>query len=444
MLVYLLASGVTKKSVPTFFMLCPVRIFWPVGIFSMTDRPQYPQGGHTNMKLTDTFVRNIKSDGKMQKHADGGGLYLHISPAGGQRWRMAYRFDGKQKTLSFGAYPAVSLKDARTRREEAKKQLAAGIDPGAHKKAVKAAIRAEATTSFEIVAREWHIKQSAAWVQGHSEKIIARLEKYIFPLIGAKPVNTITASELLEALRRIEAKGTIETAHRALQNCSQVFRYAIATDRAERDTAADLRGALVPVKSGNFATVTEPDTIGALLRDINAYPGNAVVCAALRMAPYVFVRPGELRRAEWPEINLDAAEWRIPAARMKMRETHIVPLARQVMGILTDLHQYTGHSRYLFPSLRADSAPISDVTLLAALRRLGYGKEEMTVHGFRSMASTLLNEQGYNRDWIERQLAHGERNAVRAAYNYAEYLPERRRMMQEYADHLDELRGTEN
>lgn len=396
------------------------------------------------MKLTDTYLRALKANGKVQKYSDGGGLYLHVSPTGGKLWRMGYRFEGKQKTLSFGKYPAVSLKDARNRRDEAKDLLAAGIDPGARKKAVKAAIKAETMNSFEVVAREWFERYKDSWVDHHGKKILARLENDIFPLIGGKAIGAVTAPELLEALRRIEARGAVETAHRALQNCGQIFRYAIATGRAERDTAADLRGALSPVKSTNFASITEPKDIGALLREIDAYPGNMIVRAALRMAPYIFVRPGELRRAEWAEFSLESAEWRIPAARMKMRETHIVPLARQVLTILEDLHRFTGHGRYLFPSMRANSAPISDVTLLAALRRMGYDKDVMTVHGFRSMASTLLNEQGYNRDWIERQLAHGERNTVRASYNYAQYLPERRRMMQEWADYLDGLREGKN
>ena len=392
-------------------------------------------------KLTDTFLRSVKATGQVQKKADGGGLYIHVSPTGGKLWRMAYSFDGKQKTLSFGAYPAVSLKDARQKREEAKEQLAKGIDPGAQKKAVKAAIKTESTSSFEVVAREWFDKFKDSWVDHHGKKIFARLEKDIFPLIGGKAIGSVTAPELLEVLRRIEARGAIETAHRTLQNCGQIFRYAIATGRAERDPAADLRDALSPVNSTNFASITEPKDIGTLLRDIDEYTGNLIVRAALRMAPYVFVRPGELRRAEWSEFNMIDAEWRIPASRMKMKEKHIVPLSRQVVSILEDLHQYTGHTRYLFPSMRANSAPISDVTLLAALRRMGYDKDTMTVHGFRSMASTLLNEQGYNRDWIERQLAHGERNTVRASYNFAQYLPERRKMMQAWADYLDELRG---
>ena len=392
------------------------------------------------MKLTDTFLRGLKAVSKAQKHSDGGGLYLHVSPTGGKLWRMGYRFEGKQKTLSFGAYPAVSLKDARQKREDAKEQLAKGIDPSAYKQAVKAATRAESTNTFEIVAREWFAKNQDSWVDTHAEKILRRLENYIFPIIGGKPIHQVTAPELLRALREVEAKGIPDVAHRALQNCSRIFRYAIATGRAERDTAADLRGALVPVKSENLASIIDPQSIGALLRAIDAYTGNVIVCSALRMAPYVFVRPGELRRAEWAEFNLEGAEWRIPAARMKMRQVHIVPLARQVVGILEDLRQYTGHGHFLFPSMRTDNRPISDVTLLAGLRRLGYTKEQMCVHGFRSMASALLNEQGYNRDWIERQLAHGERNSIRAAYNYAEYMPERRRMMQEWADYLDQLR----
>jgi integrase len=392
------------------------------------------------MKLTDTFLRSLKPTGKVQKYFDGGGLYLYLSPTGGKAWRMDFRVDGKYKTLSLGAYPAVSLKDARQKRDEAKEQLAKDIDPAGHKQAIKTAVRAETENTFEIIAREWFEKKKGSWVQTHSEKIIGRLQNHIFPLIGGKPIRSITAPEILEALRRIEARGTKDTAHRALQNCGQIFRYAIATGRAERDTAADLRGALEPAKATNLASIKEPKAIGALLRDIDAYTGNVIVRAALRMAPYVFVRPGELRRAEWTEFNFDVAEWRIPAERMKMRQVHIVPLSKQVVSILEDLRRYTGQGRFLFPSMRADSAPISDMTLLAGLRRLGYGKEQMTVHGFRSMASTLLNEQGYNRDWIERQLAHGERNGVRAAYNYAEYLPERRRMMQEWADYLDTLR----
>ena len=393
------------------------------------------------MKLSDVFLRGVKADGKVQKYSDGGGLYLHVSPTGGKLWRIAYRFDGKQRTLSLGVYPAVSLKDARQKREEAKELLAKGIDLCTHKQAVKAAAKAKDANNFEIVAREWFAKHKNSWVDTHAEKLIRRLENYIFPMIGDKPIAEVKAPEILATLRHIEKRGSLDTAHRALQDCSRIFRYAIATGRAERDTAADLRGALPPAKSDNFASIREPKAVGALLRAIDAYSGEFIITCALRMAPYVFVRPGELRHAEWSEFNLDAAEWRIPADKMKMRQVHIIPLARQTLAILQELRLFTGGKRFLFPSFRGDDRPISDVALLAALRRMGYTKEDMTIHGFRSMASTLLNEQGYNRDWIERQLAHGERNSIRAAYNYAEYLPERRKMMQEWADYLDKLKN---
>ncbi len=395
------------------------------------------------MKLTDAKLRALKPTGKTQKISDGGGLYIHLSPAGGKLWRLFYRFDGKQKTLALGKYPAVSLVEARKRRDEARELLGQGIDPGEKKKEGKAAAAAAdlaRAMTYEVVAREWFAKYSQGWTESNRAKILARQENDVFPFLGRLPIGEITAPEVLAVARRIEERGAVDTAHRAMQDCSRIFRYAVATGRGERDPVADLKGALSPVRSTSYASIKEPKAIGALLRDIEAYSGNLIVRAALRLAPYVFVRPGELRRAEWTEFNLEAAEWRIPAEKMKMRVVHIVPLARQVVGILHDLAQYTGAGRYLFPSMRANSAPISDMTLLAGLRRLGYGKDEMTMHGFRSMASTLLNEQGYNRDWIERQLAHGERNSVRAAYNYAEYLPERRLMMQEWADYLDGLR----
>ncbi|MDR2669165.1 MAG: integrase arm-type DNA-binding domain-containing protein [Desulfovibrio sp.] len=392
------------------------------------------------MKLTDAAIRAVKPTEKAQKIFDGGGLYLLVVPTGGKLWRLDYRFAGKRKTLALGSYPAVSLKDARARREKAKEQLAVGIDPGAHKQAVKAAVRSESENSFEVIGREWFGKHSPQWADTHRRHTLAYLEKDIFPLLGGYPVNGITAPQLLNVLRGMESRGAPSAARKMRQTCGQIFRYAVATGRAEHDSSAGLKDALAPRQVRNFPSIKEPAAIGALLRDIEAYNSNTVIRAALRLAPYVFVRPGELRRAEWAEFDLEKAEWRIPAERMKMRVVHIVPLARQVVNILEDLRQYTGGSRFLFPSMRAASAPISDMTLLAGLRRLGYGKDEMTVHGFRSMASTLLNEQGYNRDWIERQLAHGERDAVRAAYNYAQYLSERRRMMQEWADYLDGLR----
>lgn len=396
------------------------------------------------MKLTDAKLRALKPTGKTQKISDGGGLYIHLSPAGGKLWRLFYRFSGKQKTLALGKYPDVSLVEARKRRDEARELLGQGIDPGEKKKEGKAAaVAAEfaKAMTYEVVAREWFAKYSQGWTESNRTKILARQENDVFPFLGSLSIGEITAPEVLAVARRIEERGAVDTAHRAMQDCSRIFRYAVATGRGERDPVADLKGALCPARSTSYASIKEPKAIGALLRDIDAYSGNLIVRAALRLAPYVFVRPGELRRAEWAEFNLEAAEWRIPAEKMKMRVVHIVPLARQAVEILHGLEQYTGGGRYLFPSMRANSAPISDMTLLAGLRRLGYGKEEMTMHGFRSMASTLLNEQGYNRDWIERQLAHGERNSVRAAYNYAEYLPERCRMMQKWADYLDGLRG---
>lgn len=399
------------------------------------------------MKLTDAKLRALKPTGKTRKLSDGGGLYIHLSPAGGKLWRLFYRFGGKQKTLALGKYPDVSLVEARKRRDEARELLGQGIDPGERKKEAKAAtvaVEVAKAMTYEVIAREWFAKYSPSWTESNRTRILARQENDIFPLLGALPIGEITAPKVLAAARRIEERGAVDTAHRAMQDCSRIFRYAVATGRGERDPVADLKGALSPVRSTSYASIKEPKAIGALLRDIDAYSGNLIVRAALQLAPYVFVRPGELRRAEWAEFNLEAAEWRIPAKKMKMRVVHIVPLARQVVEILHGLAQYTGTGRYLFPSMRANSAPISDMTLLAGLRRLGYGKDEMTMHGFRSLASTLLNEQGYNRDWIERQLAHGERNSIRAAYNYAEYLPERRRMMQEWADYLDGLREGKN
>ena len=392
------------------------------------------------MSLSDTQLRNMKATGKVKKISDGGGLQLHLSPAGGKLWRMAYRFEGKQKTVCFGAYPAVSLKEAREKRDESKALLARGIDPSLHKQAAKAASIAETANAYEVVAREWHAKYAPGWTESNAERVLARQEKDVFPFIGKRPIAQISAPELLTVLRKVEERGALDTAHRILQDTSRIFRYGIATGRAERDPGADLKGALPVPRKGHFSTIVDTKEIGQLLRDVDAYSGNLVVRTALRLAPYVFVRPGELRKAEWTEFDLENAEWRIPAKRMKMRVLHIVPLSRQVLGILRDLHPYSGDGLYLFPSLRAKSAPISDMTLLAGLRRLGYAKEQMTVHGFRSLASTLLNEQGYNKDWIERQLAHGERNSVRASYNYAEYLPERRKMMQKWADFLDSLR----
>jgi integrase len=289
------------------------------------------------------------------------------------------------------------------------------------------------------MAREWHTKFARTWASSTADVILRRLERDVFPWIGSRAIAEISAAELLAVLRRIESRGALETAHRAHQYSGQVFRYALATGRAERDPSGDLRGALPPVKSRHHASITDPKSVGELLRAISSYRGSFVVKCALRLAPLVFVRPGELRNAEWTEINLDAGEWRIPAARMKMGAPHIVPLSTQAVAILRELHALTGFGKYVFPGTRSRARPMSENTVNAALRRLDYDSDQMTGHGFRSMASTLLNEAGWHRDAIERQLAHAERDKVRAAYNYAEHLPGRRRMMQAWADYLESL-----
>lgn len=407
------------------------------------------------MALTDTAIRNAKPGPKPRKLYDERGLYLLLNPNGSRWWRFKYRFGGKEKLLSLGTYPEVPLgspkrqpgeapspiKGARELREEARALVQAGIDPSAYRKAETAAKEAAATNSFEAVAREWHAAMRSKWTDGHADTIMDRLQRDAFPWIGAQPVAGITPPELLKLLRRIASRGALETAHRVGQVCSQVFRYAIATGRAERDPYPDLRGALPPTKQTHLASITEPKRIGELLRALHGYSGHFPTLCALKLAPLVFVRPGELRAAEWSEFDLDAAEWRIPAARMKAGDVHLVPLSAQAVAILRELRPLTGSGRFVFPSVRSAQRPMSENTVTGALRRLGYPSGEMTGHGFRSMASTLLNEQGWHRDAIERQLAHGERNKVRAAYNYAEHLPERRKMMQAWADYLDGLRN---
>ncbi|MBF0583713.1 MAG: integrase arm-type DNA-binding domain-containing protein [Magnetococcales bacterium] len=393
------------------------------------------------MALTDTAVRNAKAGAAPKSVADERGLSLLVQPSGGKWWRFRYRFDGKQKMLSVGVYPDVSLKQARERRDEARRLLAEGIDPGEHRKATKTMAANRAENSFEAVAREWFAKFSPRWAESHASKVIRRFDLDVFPWIGGLPVNEISSKELLAVLRRIEERGTLETAHKARQNCGQVFRYAIATGRADNDPSVALRGALPPLAGNNYPTITDPKAIGELLRAIDGYAGSFVSRAALQLAPLVFVRPGELRQAEWSEIDLDTATWIIPGEKMKAREKHVVPLSTQSVAILRELYPLTGRGRFVFPGERSADRPLSENTVLAALRRLGYEKGMMTGHGFRAMASTLLNEQGWNRDAIERQLAHGERDAIRAAYNHAEHLPERRMMMQHWADYLDQLAG---
>ena len=390
------------------------------------------------MALTATTIKTCKPKDKAYKLTDGGGLYLLVSPSGGKWWRFDYRFQSKRKTISMGVYPAISLKDARDRRDEAKKQLANGIDPAMVRKSQKH--QQSQPNTFEAVAREWHDKFKPGWSDTHASRLLRLLERDIFPWLGSMPVSDVSSPLLLQTIRRIETR-SLDTAHRAMQNCGQVFRYAIATGRQQNDPTHALKGAIPPIRDNHFASITHPEQIGALLRAIEGYKGEFITQSALRLGPLVFVRPGELRHAEWSEINLEIGEWRIPSEKMKMGQPHIVPLARQSIVLLTDLQPLTGTGKYLFPSVRSSDRPISENTINAALRRLGYTKDEMTGHGFRSMASTLLNEQGWNRDHIERQLAHAERNRIRAAYNYADYLPERRKMMQAWADYLDTLKA---
>ena len=396
--------------------------------------------GDTVMPLTGTAIRNAKPKEKQYKLSDEKGLYLLVKKAG-KYFRFDYRYAGKRKTLALGVYPNVRLAEAREKRDNARKLLQNDIDPAQYKKETKIMQKEQAANSFEAVAREWFTKNKHIWTEGHSRTIIRRLELNIFPWLGTRPVASITAPELLAVLRRIEDRGAIETAHRVKQICGQVFRYTIATGRGDRDPSADLRGALPPAKPKRMSTITDPKQIGELLRAIDGYEGHLITKCALRLAPLVFLRPGELRQAEWQEINFEKAEWKIPAEKMKMRIPHITPLSTQSVEILKEIEPLTGRGRYVFPSLRTTERPMNNNTVLAALRRLGYAKEEMSGHGFRAMASTVLHEQGWPSDIIERQLAHAERNSIKAAYNHAQHLPERRRMMQAWADYLDKLKG---
>lgn len=396
------------------------------------------------MKLTDTKLKSLKPTGKIQKFSDGGGLYIHVSPVGGKLWRFFYRFNGKQKTLALGKYPEVSLAEARKKREEARVLVAQGVDPSAYKRKIKAATAADAADmahTFEAVARDWFSKKCTAWTEGHQKKILSRLENQLFPYIGGRPITGLDAADYMAALRRAEERGAIETAHRLAQLCGQVTRFARIGGIVKHDAAAGLVEALAHVQTTHYAAITSPLELGYLLRAIDAYQGEPAICHALRILPYVFVRSGELRGMQWEEVDLDAGEWIIPAGRMKMRRPHVVPLARQVVKLLRSMQDHSGAYALVFPSATSSTRCVSDMGLLNALRRMGYGKDQMTVHGFRTTASTLLNEQGYNRDWIEAQLAHAEKNAIRDAYNRAEYLLERRKMMQEWADYLDSLRA---
>lgn len=404
------------------------------------------------MKLTDTAIKAAKPREKPYKLFDGEGLYLLINPDGSRWWRLKYRYGGKEKLLALGTYPGTGLKKARDKRDDARNLLDDDIDPNAHRKAEKAARADRDAGSFEVVAREWHAKQSETWAAGHSERVLRRLVMYVFPRIGGEPIGSVTGPQLLDVLRRIEARGTVETAHRVKESLGAIFRYAVATHRATHDPSAALKGALATAQNKSYAAITEPKQVGELLRAIRGYSGAEITRCALQLLPLVFVRPGELRAARWEEFEFDVTppqpgkkpkhpdpQWRIPAARMKMREQHLVPLSTQAVAILRELHARTGPEGYLFPSVRGKSNYMSENTINAALRNLGYTSEQHTGHGFRHMASTLLHERGYKSELIERQLSHGDRNPMRAAYNFAEYLPERRKMMQEWADYLDGL-----
>lgn len=391
--------------------------------------------------LTDAKLRTLRGRTKPYKLADRDGLYVIVRPDGARWWRYDYRYQLKRKTISLGTYPAVPLAAARERLHDVRRRVAAGDDPSAARQAERRRIEREAADTFKVVALEWLGKHRVKLAPATVTKITWLFKNYAFPAFGARMIRTIEPPDLLALLRQIEDLGRIETTHRLKQICGQVFRYAIATGRATRDPSSDLRGALTPVVKRHHAAVTTPTEIGQLLAAIESFTGSFPVHQALRLAPLLFVRPGELRKAEWTEIDLDAALWRIPAAKMKARRAHLVPLARQAVELLRDLHPLTGDGKYVFPSIRTNAKrPMSDNTLNAALRRLGYTHEEQTAHGFRTIASTRLNEMGWRADVIEKQLAHEDKDSVRRAYNRAEHLDDRRRMMQAWADECDRLR----
>lgn len=394
------------------------------------------------MALTDTFVKQVKPKGAAagEKYSDGGGMYLLVKPSG-KYWRMDYRHIEQRKTLALGVYPAVSLAKARKRREAAREQLADGIDPGIAKREEKQARATAAANTFEAVSLQWLGKSASERAASTQEKVSTWLQKDVYPSIGKLPISTIKPRDVLDAVRKMEARGAIDSAHRVKQICGQVFRYGVAAGLCERDVTVDLRGALAAIPKGNFAAITDPKQAGDLLRSIQAYAGHPVTCAALQLAPLVFVRPGELRTAEWSEFDLEAATWRIPGSKMKMGVDHIVLLATQAVAILRALQPLTGHGRYVFPSLRTGERPMSENTLNAALRSMGFDQDTMTAHGFRAMARTILDEVLAERvDLIEHQLAHMVKDPNGRADNRTAHLPARQQMMQRWADYLDKLR----
>lgn len=410
------------------------------------------------MPLTDTMLRKLKSDGTPTKLADSEGLYLYLSATGGKLWRMDYRFDGKRKTLSFGAYPTVSLKDARGKRDQAKELLAKDIDPGAHKKAAKAeaeAITKEQALTFAVVAQEWFDTKKDVYAASQIKKkqwLLDLLKEHI----GDKPITTLAPADVLSAIRPVEAAGHSVTAHKLAETAGQVFRFARTCGYILFNPADGLKEVLKPVRTRHYATMTDPAAVGHLLRCIDEYEGGVIVGYALKILPYLALRSMELRGGRWSEIDLDKALWIVPAARrenakdgggMKMRIAHMVPLPRQVVTLFRELHLLTGSGELCFPGRYSASQCISDMALLNGIRRMGFSKEEMTIHGFRAMFSTILNEKklewGFDADIIEAQLAHKEQNTVRDAYNHASYLEKRREMLQRWADYLDELRAAQ-
>ncbi len=392
------------------------------------------------MPLTDITVRTIKAKDKPYKISDERGLYLLVTPAGGRLWRLKYRVDGKEKVLALGAYPDVTLKDARDKRDEARRQHANGIDPAAKRKAEKATRGEQTENTFEAIAREWFGKFKPKWADNHADRTIRRLERDIFPWLGSKPIATLKASEVLETIRKIENRGALETAHRAMGNCGQIMRYAVSTGRADRDITADLRGALPPALTQHLAAVTDPAQLGLLLNMLDAHQGTLVVNCALKIAPMVFVRPGELRHAQWADIDLAAAEWRYRVSKTKT--DHIVPLSKQAIAILTKLKAVTGHGRYVFPGARANGRPMSEAAVLAAMRTLGIPRDQMSGHGFRATARTILDEVlKFEPHIIEHQLAHAVKDPNGRAYNRTAHLQERHKMMQSWSDYLDALKA---
>lgn len=394
------------------------------------------------MALADTFVRQVKHTGKAagDKYADGGGMYLLVKAAG-KYWRQDYTYTGKRKTLALGVYPATTLAQARKRRDKARELLAEGIDPSIAKREEKQAKAAAAGNTFEAVAEQWLKATAAKRAAITQDKVSTWLRKDVFPYIGKMPITSIGPRDVLAVVRKMEARGVIDSAKRVAQICGQVFRFAVAEGTAERDVTADLRGAFQHAEKKHYAAITDPAKLGELLRSIHAYTGHPGTVAAMKLAPMVFLRPGELRAGEWAEIDLGAAEWRIPAARMKMGNDHIVPLSRQAVEILRSLHPITGHGRFVFPSLRTGERPMSENTLNACLRAMGYSNEVHTTHGFRATARTIMDEVlGERVDLIEHQLAHAVKDANGRAYNRTAHLPARRDMMQRWADYLDKLR----